>query len=321
MLSRLPFRSALSIALLAPILSFTPPLRAQETTQFVVTAESKAPVSLTPDTISVEMNGKKAQVISVTPLAPEATQIAFLIDDGLRSSLGRQLSDINDFINGLQSGVEIMVGYMQNGRVVTAQPFTANHAAAAGALRLPFSSPGLSASPYICLSDFVSHWPSESESYGSPRTEHVAKKRFVMMLTNGVDPYNGSVSPLNQDSPYVQRAASDAQQANAAVFSIYYSDAGIRGGLANLSGQSYLNQIASATGGISYYQMNGSPVSLSPYLKQFQASISQSFMVSLTAPDTRDRVSLRVKSQTKGVKLHAPASFNPASGATAGPRG
>ena len=48
---------------------------------------------------------------------------------------------------------------MQYGHVVAEQPFTTDHAQAASTLHLPEGMPGMSASPYICLSDFVKHWP------------------------------------------------------------------------------------------------------------------------------------------------------------------
>ena len=122
-----------------------------------------------------------------------------------RTSVGRQLPDLKNFITSLPAGVEIFVGYMQNGRVVPAQDFTTDHAAAAANLRLPLGSPGISASPYFCLSDFIKKWPGGSSEDG---TLLAPKARFVMMLTNGVDPYNGSTSPMNQNSPYVDNADS-----------------------------------------------------------------------------------------------------------------
>src|ERR1019366_7389880 len=43
----------------------------------------------------------------------------------------------------------------------------------------------------------------------SPSTH---KARFILMLTNGVDPYNGSTSIMNQGSAYVDNAIADAQR-------------------------------------------------------------------------------------------------------------
>ena len=50
---------------------------------------------------------------------------------------------------------------MQNGRVIPAADFTTDYDAAAQSLRIPVGSPGLSASPYFCLSDFVKRWPED----------------------------------------------------------------------------------------------------------------------------------------------------------------
>jgi hypothetical protein len=102
------------------------------------------------------------------------------------------------------------------------------------------------------------------------------------MLTNGVDPYNGSTSILNQDSPYVAAAAVDAQRAGVSVSSIYYSDAGFRG-RGSFSGQSYLGQVADATGGTLYNQGSINPVSLKPYFQQFGHDLSETYVATFLA--------------------------------------
>jgi hypothetical protein len=254
-------------------------------TQSIVTVDAKTPPTLTTEVVKAKVNRRDASVTRVDAVRPNGTQVALLIDDGLRTSVGRQLADLRSFITALPPGVEVLVGYMQNGRVVPAQPFTTNHAAAAANLRLPMGAPGLSASPYFCLSDFVKKWPGGEGTDASAPV--IAKARFVMMLTNGVDPYNGSVSPLNQSSPYVDAAIADAQRAGTPVYSIYYGDAGIRGGAASFSGQNYLTALAESTGGRAYYQGMGNPVSLTPFLKQFTAAIAESYIVTYDAAGTR----------------------------------
>src|SRR5258708_5724291 len=79
----------------------------------------------------------------------------------------------------------------------------------------------------------------------------------------------------SQASPSVASAVTDAQRAGVAVYSIYYSDAGFRGGRGSFSGQSYLLQVAQGTGGQAYYQGTGNPVSLVPFLKQFQNALAE----------------------------------------------
>lgn len=278
---------------------------AQSPTYTAVVVDSKQTASMTPDTVTLALNGKVVPLQGVEPLTPQETQVALLIDDGLRTSIGRQFTDIRSFLTSLKPGVQVMIGYMQNGRVVPVQPFTTDHAAAAQKLRLPFGSAGLSASPYICLSDFSRSWPRESSEYGRPTGPQTRKTRVVLMLTNGVDPYNGSVSPLNQNSPYVDTATRDAQRAGIMVYSIYSADAGIRGGAAAFSGQSYLNQIAEGTGGLAFNQLRGPLPSLAPFFNQFLSALDHTYVAGFEAPEKKDLVSIRFKSKQHGVKLRA----------------
>ncbi len=282
-------------------------------TQVLVRVETKGGAAATPlsaDAIRVQVNNKDVPVTSLTRVMPAGTEVALLIDDGLRTSVGRQLGDLRQFIQSLPPGTSIFVGYMQNGRVVAQENFTTDLAAAASRLRIPLGSAGVNASPYFCVSDFVKHWPTEAEGYGVAGTSG-RKARFILMLTNGVDPYNGSVSPLNQDSPYVTAAATDAQRAGIPVSSIYYADTGVGGGLANFSGQSYLSQIAEQTGGVALYQGRSNPVALLPYLKQFQEVIAESYVASFQTADQKDVVSVRVRSSEKAIKVHATQALHP----------
>ncbi len=299
--------SALLLAATAVLLQSSP---AQTSTRTAVVVDSKQSAMVTPANVALELSGHTTPIQSLDPLAPENTQVALLIDDGLRTSIGRQFSDIQQFLNGLKPGVEVMIGYMQNGRVAPVQPFTTDHASAAQKLRLPFGSPGLSASPYICLSDFSKSWPREAAEYGRPAaSSQIRKTRIVLMITNGVDPYNGSVSPLNQNSPYVDNATSDAQRAGISVYSIYSADAGIRGGAAAFSGQSYLNEIAEGTGGLALNQLRGPLPSLAPFFTQFLGALDHTYVASFDAPEKKGLVPMRFKTKEHGVKLRAAAQI------------
>ena len=297
--------SALSLAMLSlPVFAQELPLEGPVPTTALINVQSKNNAAFNTAALKLEVDGHAAAIASVTPVRAEGAQVAILIDDGLRSNFGIQLRDVQQFITSLPVGTQVLVGYMENGTVRSAGGFSADHAAVADTLHLPLSVPGISASPYFCLSEFVKHWPGQGQA-----------ARMVMMITNGVDPYNGSVSPLNQDSPYVQTAQDDAQRAGVAVYSIYYGDSGIRGGLASFSGQSYLNQVADATGGESFYQGRITPPSLTPYFNEFRKAIGESFLVSFNASANREKSStlirIKLKSEQGGVKIHAPQSVHP----------
>ena len=258
-------------------------------TQTLVRADSKENVIPEANAITLQLNGKNTPLTSLQPVPPSGVQVALLIDDGLSRSAGIQLNDLKGFAEDMPPGVEVFIGYMRNGTVEQVVPFTTDHSQAAGAVRLPLGTPGISASPYFCLSEFVRHWPGAGSNFGDrgPAENDGApgpqKARFVIMVTNGVDPYNGSTSILNQDSPYVAAAAVDAERAGVAVSSVYYSDAGFRGGRGSFSGQSYLSQVAEATGGTAFNMGPINPVALKPYFDQFAHELSETYIATFPA--------------------------------------
>lgn len=272
-------------------------------TQALINVNSKAANSPAVGDFTVKVDNRSVSLSALAPVRAKGAQVAILIDDGLRMSMGRELGSLRSFIQSLRPGTEVLVGYMQNGRVIS-NGFTTDANTAIQSLRIPTGSPGLSASPYFCLSDFVKRWPEAADASGP-------KARFVLMITNGVDPYNGSTSITNQNSPYVEAAIKDSQRAGVAVYSIYYSDAGIRGGRASFSGQSYLTQVADSTGGTAYYQGIGNPVSMDPFLKQFQKAISETYVASFVAPGGKNLVQLKVSTKLPKTKVHAPTQVRP----------
>jgi hypothetical protein len=270
-------------------------------TTALISVTSKHETQLDPSTLKLQVNRHDSPITAVTPLVPQKMQVAILIDERLRSNFGLQLKDVEEFINALPPGAKGLIGYMQNG-TVRSEGFTANHEALTQQLRIPLSMGGAESSPYFSLSEFVKQWPSNEPG-----------ARIVLLITNGVDPYNGRPSVMNQDSPYVQTAQDDAQRAGVAVYSIYYPDAGMRGG--SFSGQSYLSQIAEATGGQSFYLGSIPPVSFKPYLEQFRKAILDSYTVSFrasAAKEKRDTLTpIKISTTQSGVKIIAPQGVHP----------
>jgi hypothetical protein len=304
-----------NIVLTIALLAFTATLtRAQEgltPTQALIREDSKTETPLTPQNVTLKIDNHATPITTLKPVTPAGAQVALLLDDGLRNSFGRNLKDMQAFIAALPPATEVLIGYMENGTVRIVQPFTTDHAAAARNLRIPLGAAGISASPYFCLSEFVKHWPGNPvESDRTPESIRpltgtevsTHKARFVLMLTNGVDPYNGSTSPLNQDSPYVASAVRDAQRAGVSVSSIYFGDAGVRGGAASFSGQGYLSQLAEATGGTAYYEGAFNPVDLAPYLTQFTHAVAETYVATFPASG-KDLVRVKLTTDLPKVKL------------------
>jgi hypothetical protein len=284
-------------------------------TQVLVNVDTKSTPPASASALTVQVNDHKEPLTAWEPVVPANSQVAVLIDSGLRESVGREIDNLRKFLVGLPPGVEVLVGFMQYGHVVADQPFTANHELAASSVRLPEGLPGMSASPYLCLSDFVKKWPGAGTTAAIDGAiapvRH--KARFVLMISNGVDPYNGSTSIMNQDSPYVSAAVKDAQRAGVAVYSIYFGGAGIGGQSADDSGQSYLAQVTQGTGGVNFWQGVGNPVSMAPFLGQFQHAIAETYVATFIAPmgSNAQHDLVRVKFSAEKAKLHAPDEVRP----------
>jgi len=286
-------------------------------TQAVVAIDSKTPEAPTASNITIKINNRDTPVSSLTPVSPDGTQVALLMDDGLRLGIGRELNAIRTFINNFPPGVEVFAGYMQNGIVVPAgdvATFSTDHAAVAKTIHLPSGISYSSASPYFCLSQFVKNWPGDPETQIGPQPAPRRKARFVLMITNGVDPYNGSTNVMNQDSPYVASTIRDVQRAGVPVYSIFFDDQGFRrGGNSgqNFSGQNYLTQLAEGTGGVNLWQGFGNPVSTDPFLKQFQEAVAKSYVVTFPVGGNRNLERFKVSTNMKKTKLRAPELVRP----------
>jgi hypothetical protein len=266
--------------------------------QFVITAKVKGPQAapLQQKDVAVLMKNRPVEITNWEPLqGPNAgLQLVFLFDESARSYLALQIPSLRKFIEGLPPSAEVAVAYMANGRAVMAQTLTSDHALAAKSLRLTNGIPGISASPYFCLSYLAKHWPSQAKT-----------RRVVFMVTNGEDPYYGGGG---LQDPYVDSAIADAQKAGLLVYSIYFRNTGRSGQLRTLYGQTFLLQVSTETGGEAYSNMIN-PVSFDPYLQQFKTALKNQYMVTIAAQGSGlQRV--KVKSNVPGLKLAAPSAVN-----------
>jgi len=287
-----------------PVFGQGVPMEGPLPTTALVMVQSKSGAPLDPAMLKLQVDKQVVPITSVRAVPAPATQIAILIDDGLRFTFSNQLNDFADFINALPPGTKVLVGYMRNGVVDGMRTFSANHQAVAAQLRIPISVAGVDGSPYFTLSEFVKHWPSNEPG-----------ARFVLMITNGIDPYNGRPSVMNQDSPYVQTAQEDAERAGVAVYSIYYPQSFPRGARGSFSGQSYLAQVGEATGGASFNIGTITPPSLTPYLNEFDKAVATSYLISFNLNSARVKrdtlIHIKLSTRQPGVKLHAPDNVHP----------
>ncbi len=248
----------------------------------------EAPGGIPQDALHLKVDGKDSTITGWTPLhGPASTiEVVVLLDEGARESLALQLNDIAKFIQGLPPDAKVAVAYMEYGRAALAGPLAADHAAAVRELHMPMPGmAGVAASSYFCLSDLAKHWPSTDTH----------ARREVVMVTDGVDYYEMRYDP---EDPYVQAAIQDSVRAHLIVYSIYWRDQGRfdRTGYAAYSGQSLLAELTEATGGNSYWEGYGNPVTFEPYLDDIDQRIHNQYELDFMVP-------FAGKPQMAGLKL------------------
>jgi hypothetical protein len=223
-------------------------------------------------------------------------QLFILLDDSTRSaSLSVQLPALKTFLRSLPSTTQVALGYMRNGTFGLVHAFTADHNQVASSLRLPASIPGENASPYFVLSDLAKHWPSKQS----------ANRRAVLMLTDGVDPYYGAA---DMDDPYVNAAIHDALKEGVMVYSIYLRGAGVYGRsdwVTNFA-QSRLVEVSEQTGGHAYSMGLTDPVTITPFLKDFQDRLDNQYRVTIEALNDKGVQPVKLRTELRGVKIDNP---------------
>ncbi len=242
--------------------------------QAVITVLPKHHSELTPkisqQDLALKVAGKQSSVTSWVPLrgADDGVELVLLIDTSARSMNGGEYQDMKAFIQGLPPHTKAVVGYMENGRTLLDGQLSADHAEVLRGLHLPGGM--ASSSPYFCLSDLARKWPSTARGV----------RRVVVMVTDGIDPYNLRYDPSDG---YVQTAITDSVRAGLLVYSLYWSRRGA--GLSNetYGGQNYLADVSSSTGGNSYWMGPGNPVSFQPYFEDLARRLENQYRLSFTA--------------------------------------
>lgn len=254
------------------------------------------PPALSMTDINVFEGKDKRTVTSFTPAQGDkaALQLAIVIDDSSNNSLGNQLSDIRNFINAQPRSTSIGVFYASNGGVQATSPFSADHAAAAKGVRLPFGYGGAYSSIYLSTMSLISGWPAPG-----PNT-----RREILLIADGIDRFRGD--PF---SPDIQSTYEKAEKAGIMIHTLYATGVG-RAGRNSFRigyGQSNLDQLTERTGGESFFQGLETPISFAPFLEQLDMVLKNQYFLSFKMGATKNGKpqlrTFRIKTEVKNVDL------------------
>jgi len=258
--------------------------------------------ALRPETINVKQ-GKN--VLKVTQLIPAqgdnaVLQLFILIDDTCDPVIGTNIGDLRDFINAQPASTLVGVAYMSNATIQITQNFTADHALAAKALRLPRGNLSAMDSPYLSLISLVKGWPQQkvrrevlmiTDGIDRLRGERSSSSQFPSRGPGGISNPSRSPSTMPTMSPDADTASRNSQRYGVIVHSIYAVGAGRVGRNAWEAqlGQSGIAKISDETGGEYFALGTQNAVSFKPYLERLQKIFdNQYYLVFQAVPGKKD---------------------------------
>ena len=258
------------------------------------------PASVTKEDVQARQKNERRPVLSWVPAQGQQAglDLIILVDDALDSSVGIQLDPLAKFIRSLPPTTRVAVAYARNGTIDLRQNLTDDHQAAAKALRITVGNPGAGGSPYLSLIDLLNRIPPGSN------------RRAVLFISDGIDLFRG-VSGSSPGSNFdLQRAIDRAQRVNTNVFTLFASGAGRlrRNSFLVGNGQSSLSRLAAETGGDSFFQGFGTPVSFEPFLDDLKQMLEHQYVLTFSAkPGAKSSYQpLKVTTEVPGVELMAP---------------
>jgi VWFA-related protein len=240
----------------------------------IVTVEPRRGKTIPPvdkNDLTVTEARENRPITGFQPLANAPTQMLIMIDDSARSSFDTLIGELKQFLTSLPPTTQVAVGYMSNGTTRLTANFTADHAAAAAAIRVVEGPGGADVSPYDSLKDAIQKWPQSQ-----------VERREVLMISSGIEGLGGGYI---EDNPYVEAGIDAAQKAGIVVYSIYNPSVGHFGHSywRTTWGQNFLAELSDRTGGEAYNLLLGAPVSITPFLQEILGAQQHQFLLSFAA--------------------------------------
>ena len=246
-------------------------------------------------------DGDVQELLSLRGPSDSPITLAILLQDDLVSSIGTEAKGIAQFVRTLPAGSRVMIGYIRSGSLEVRRKFTAELDRAAAAVRPPMGV--ASAGPYNPFVEIVE---------GLRRFDSQAQgRRAMIVVSDGLDLSHGLDSSGPGQSIDLDRAITEAQRRGVAVYSIYAPPAASGANqLLLANGQSCLLKLSEDTGGRSFFQGMGAPISFEPFLKEISASLDR--QIALTYRSTHPKKGyhrLDVKPIDRDVEVRHPSGY------------
>jgi VWFA-related protein len=247
-------------------------------------------------------DGEQQEILSTRSQAEHAPlYLTVLVQDDILPPASNEIAALANFIRRLPEGSYVSVGYLRVGSVQIRQKFTTDLERAAKALRIPGGTPAVGPyNPYSTIIDALKRYQSQPVG-----------RRAVIAVTDGLDISRGVESSGASQSLDLQRAIEEAQRRGVAVYSIYTPTASTIGNLSLVNNaQGALTRLSEETGGKSFFQGSGAPVSFDPFLREIGDNLGK--LIALTYLSTHaDKGFHKIKLEVmlEGAQLNYPVGY------------
>jgi hypothetical protein len=226
-----------------------------------------APPPLGKTDVIVHVNDRREDITAWNPAQGDRAELhlAILIDDG--ADIGPRLGELRNFVQAQSNSTSVGVFYASNGTTLTAAPFSTNHDAVAGKIRITFGPSSASTSVYLSLLDVMK------------ALQPMGGRREILLISDGHDRLRGDLL-----SPDVDRVMNQSEKTGIVIHTLYTSVGRSRFDFRTDLAQANLIRVAGASGGQSFFQGLSTPVSYKPFLDQLDMALHNQYFLTFGAP-------------------------------------
>lgn len=251
--------------------------------------------------LTISEDGEPQTIISLRGYGSSPVTLAILIQEDVVPSVGTEIKALADFVRGLPKGSRVMVGYLRTGSLQVKQKFTTDLEKAAKALRPPsgFASAG-PYNPYVEVIEALKRF--EGQPLG---------RRAILLVSDGLDISRGIDSSSPTQSIDLQRAVNESQRRSVAIYGFYApTQAAVSNPILTSNAQSSLLRLSTETGGHTFFQGTGAPVSFEPFIRKLDVSLQkQAALTFLSTHLKKGFHRIEIKSSTPGVEVAHPSGY------------
>jgi|GEM_PF-6030906 len=256
-----------------------------------VTLESaKTLPLLTASNFIVTDNGQLQNVQVVAgPQLPSPLHVALVLEEGMAPSLNNQLANLRHFVEQLPNGTNVMVATIDRNHANIVMPFTTDLSHAAGSISANWDTPSqVPLNAFVSLSEVID------------RFRGLEGRKEIVMIGPGYDILQDEITPsFNID---LIQAETKARKENVVVHTIWVPSAAGPSGHMDLSGASNMFDLADATGGLSFWNVDRSIVqNLMGRLNTIREAINHQYILHFS-PDLLPNQSHHIKVKLKDVQ-------------------